>query len=36
VGEGALLQVRAADQISSRLVWDSQAKQGFVQPGPPP
>jgi len=36
VGEGAVLQVRAADQISSRLVWDSQAKRGVVQPGPPP
>ncbi len=35
-GEGAPLQVRAADQISSRLVWDSQAKRGVVQPGPPP
>ena len=35
-GEGALLQVRAADQISSRLVWDSQAGRGVVQPGPPP
>ncbi len=35
-GEGARLQVRAADQISSRLVWDSQAKRGVVQPGPPP
>ena len=36
VGEGALLQVRAADQISSRLVWDSQAGRGVVHPGPPP
>ncbi len=36
VGEGALLQVGAAEQISSRLVWDSQAKRGVVQPGPPP
>jgi len=35
-GEGAVLQVRAADQISSRLVWDSQAKRGVVQLGPPP
>jgi len=35
-GERALLQVRAADQISSRLVWDSQAKRGVVQLGPPP
>jgi len=35
-GEWALLQVRAADQISSRLVWDSQAKRGVVQLGPPP
>jgi len=36
VGEGAVLQVRAADQISSRLVWDSQAGRGVVHPGPPP
>jgi hypothetical protein len=36
VGEGALLQVRAAGQISSWLVWDSQAGRGVVQPGPPP
>jgi hypothetical protein len=36
VGEGALLQVRAADQISSRLVWDSQAGRGVVHLGPPP
>ncbi len=35
-GEGVMLQIRAADQISSRLVWDSQAKPGVVQPGPPP
>ncbi len=35
-GEGALLQVRAAEQISSRLVWDSQAGRGVVHPGPPP
>jgi len=35
VGEGVLLQVRAADQMSSRLVWDSQAGRGVVQPGPP-
>ena len=37
-GEGGqvLLQVRAAGQITSRLVWDSQARQGVVQPGPPP
>jgi len=35
VGEGALLQVRAAGEISSRLVWDSQAGRGVVQPGPP-
>jgi len=35
-GEWAPLQVRAADQISSRLVWDSQAKRGVVQLGPPP
>ncbi len=27
---------RAADQFSSRLVWDSQAKRGIVQLGPPP
>ncbi len=32
VGEGALLQVRGAEQISSRLVWDSQAGRGVVQP----
>lgn len=36
VGEGALLQVRAPEQITSRLVWDSQAKRGVVHPGPPP
>ncbi len=36
VGEGAPLQVRAAGQISARLVWDSQAGRGVVQPGPPP
>jgi len=36
VGKGAVLQVRAADQISSRLVWDSQAGRGVVHPGPPP
>jgi len=35
-GEWAVLQVRAADQISSRLVWDGQAKRGVVQLGPPP
>jgi len=35
-GEGALLQVGAAEQISSRLVWDSRAQRGVVQPGPPP
>jgi DNA invertase Pin-like site-specific DNA recombinase len=35
-GEGALLQVRAAGQISSRLVWDSQAGRGVVHLGPPP
>ncbi len=35
-GEWAVLQVRAADQISSRLVWDSQATRGVVQLGPPP
>ncbi len=35
-GEGALLQVRAAGQISSRLVWDSQAGRRVVHPGPPP
>jgi len=34
--EWAVLQVRGADQISSRLVWDSQAGRGVVQPGPPP
>jgi len=36
VGEGALPQVRAAEQISSRLVWDSEAGRGVVQLGPPP
>ncbi len=36
VGEGPVLQVRGAGQISSRLVWDSQAGRGVVQPGPPP
>ncbi len=35
-GEGPVLQVRAAEKISSRLVWDSQAGRGVVQPGPPP
>ncbi len=35
-GEGVVLQVRAADQISSRLVWDSQAGRGVVHLGPPP
>ncbi len=35
-GEGAVLQVRAAEQVSSRLVWDSEAGGGVVQPGPPP
>ncbi len=35
-GEEPVLQVRAAKQISSRLVWDSQAGRGVVQPGPPP
>ncbi len=36
-GEGAraVLQVRAAEQISSRLVWDGRAGRGVVQPGPP-
>jgi DNA invertase Pin-like site-specific DNA recombinase len=33
VGEGALLQVRAVDQISSRLVWDSQARRASCSPG---
>ncbi len=32
-GEGAVLQVRAADQISARLVWDSQARRGVVHRG---
>jgi len=36
VGEGALLQVRAAAQIGSRLVWDPQAGRGVVQPRSPP
>jgi len=35
-GEEPVLQVRAVEQISSRLVWDSQAGRGVVQPGPPP
>jgi len=35
-GERALLQVRAAEQISARLVWDSQAGRGVVHLGPPP
>ncbi len=35
-GERVLLQVRAAEQISSRLVWDGQAGRGVVHPGPPP
>ncbi len=35
-GEGSVLQVRAAEQITSRLVWDPQAGRGVVQPGPPP
>jgi len=35
VGERVLLRVRAAEQISSRLVSDSQAGRGVVQPGPP-
>ncbi len=35
-GERVLLQVRAAEQISSRLVWDSQAGRGVVHLGPPP
>jgi len=35
-GERAVLQVRAADQISSRLVWDSQATRWVVQLGLPP
>ncbi len=35
-GQRAVLQVRAADQISSRLVWAGQAKRGVVQLGPPP
>jgi DNA invertase Pin-like site-specific DNA recombinase len=34
-GEGPL-QVRAAEQISSRLVWDPEAGRGVVHPGPPP
>ena len=32
-GEGSVLQVRAAEQITSRLVWDPQAGRGV---GPPP
>ncbi len=35
-GEGPVLQVRAAEQITSRLVWDPQAGRGVVQSGPPP
>jgi DNA invertase Pin-like site-specific DNA recombinase len=35
-GERAPLQVRAAAQISCRLVWDSQAGRSVVHPGPPP
>jgi len=35
-GERVLLQVRAAEQISSRLVWDGQAGRGVVHPGPSP
>ncbi len=35
-GEGPVMQVRAAEQITSRLVWDSQAGRGVVQAGPPP
>ncbi len=35
-GEGPVLQMRGAEQISSRLVWDSQAGRGVVVPGPPP
>ncbi len=33
VGERVRLQVRAAEQISSRLVWDSQAGRGVCSPG---
>ena len=29
-------QVRAVEQIASRLVWDGQAKPGVVQTGPSP
>lgn len=35
-GDGPVLQIRAAEQVSSRLVWDSQAGRGVVQSGPPP
>ncbi len=35
-GEEAVLQVRAVEQVSSRLVWDSQAGRGVVHLGPPP
>lgn len=35
-GERLLLQVRTVEQITSRLVWDSEAKRGVVQPGSPP
>ena len=34
--ERVLLQVRAAEQITSRLIWDAPAGRGLVQPGPPP
>lgn len=34
-GEGPVLQVRGAEQISSRLVWDSEAGRGVVVAGPP-
>ena len=33
MAEGALLQVRAAEQISAWLVWDNQAGRGVVHPG---
>ena len=33
--EQVLLQVRTAEQITSRLVFDSETKRGAVQPGPP-
>lgn len=36
IDKGPVLQVRAAGQITSRLVWDSAAGRSVVKPGPPP